>query len=58
LRIGGFHVAGCLAMQIQADIKVAHELGVSIFAGEAEEGIDEVLQDSANGELQAANLVP
>jgi len=60
LRIGGFHVAGCLAMlsEIQADIKVAHELGVSIFAGEAEEGIDEVLQDAANGELQAANLVP
>lgn len=60
VRIGGFHVAGCLAMlsEIQADIKVAHELGVSIFAGEAEEGIDEVLQDAANGELQAANLVP
>jgi hypothetical protein len=60
VRIGGFHVAGRLAMfsEIQADIKVAHELGVSIFAGEAEEGIDEVLQDAANGELQAANLVP
>jgi hypothetical protein len=58
--IGGFHVSGCLAMlkETQADIKVAQELGVSIFAGEAEEGLEEVLQDAANGELQAASLVP
>lgn len=58
--IGGFHVSGCLAMlkETQVDIKVAQELGVSIFAGEAEEGLDEVLQDAANGELQAASLVP
>jgi tRNA A37 methylthiotransferase MiaB len=52
--IGGFHVSGCLAMlkETQADIKVAQELGVSIFAGEAEEGLDEVLQDAARGELR------
>jgi hypothetical protein len=58
--IGGFHVYGCLAMlkETQIDIKVAQDLGVSIFAGEAEEGLDEVLQDAANGELQAASLVP
>jgi hypothetical protein len=58
--IGGFHVYGCLAMlkETQVDIKVAQDLGVSIFAGEAEEGLDEVLQDAANGELQAASLVP
>jgi len=58
--IGGFHVSGCLAMlkETQVDIKVAQDLGVSIFAGEAEEGLDEVLQDAANGELQAASLVP
>ena len=52
--IGGFHVSGCLAMlkETQVDIKVAQELGVSIFAGEAEEGFDEVLQDAAKGELK------
>jgi len=44
--------------ETQVDIKVAQELGVSIFAGEAEEGLEEVLQDAANGELQAASLVP
>jgi radical SAM superfamily enzyme YgiQ (UPF0313 family) len=52
--IGGFHVSGCLAMlkETQADIKVAQELGVSIFAGEAEEGLDEVFLDAAKGELK------
>jgi len=52
--IGGFHVSGCLAMlsETQADIKIAQELGVSIFAGEAEEGLDDVLQDAAKGELR------
>ena len=52
--IGGFHVSGCLAMlkDVQADIKLAQEIGVSIFAGEAEEGLDEALQDAARGELQ------
>ena len=54
--IGGFHVSGCLAMlkETQADIKVAQELGVSIFAGEAEEGFDEVLHDAAQGRAEAA----
>jgi radical SAM superfamily enzyme YgiQ (UPF0313 family) len=52
--IGGFHVSGCLAMlnEIQADIKVAQDLGVSIFAGEAEEGLDEVIVDAAKGALK------
>jgi radical SAM superfamily enzyme YgiQ (UPF0313 family) len=52
--IGGFHVSGCLAMlkDTQTDIKVAQELGISIFAGEAEEGLDEVLQHAASGELR------
>ena len=52
--IGGFHVSGCLAMlsEIQADIKVAQELGISIFAGEAEEGFDKVLQDASRSELR------
>ena len=52
--IGGFHVSGCLSMlkDTQTDIKVAQELGISIFAGEAEEGLDEVLHDAARGELR------
>ena len=52
--IGGFHVSGCLAMlkEMQTDIKAAQELGVSIFAGEAEEGLDEVLLDAAKGEVK------
>jgi radical SAM superfamily enzyme YgiQ (UPF0313 family) len=52
--IGGFHVSGCLAMlkEVQADIRLAQEIGVSIFAGEAEEGFDEVLEHAAKGELR------
>src|SRR5215467_11433954 len=48
--IGGFHVSGCLAMlpEMQADLKVALDMGCSLFAGEAEEGrIDRVLRDGA-----------
>jgi radical SAM superfamily enzyme YgiQ (UPF0313 family) len=52
--LGGFHVSGCLAMlkEIPADIKAAQELGISIYAGEAEEGLDEMLLDAARGELR------
>ncbi len=52
--IGGFHVSGCLAMlpEMQADLKVALDMGCSLFAGEAEEGrLDQVLRDAANGTL-------
>jgi pyruvate-formate lyase-activating enzyme len=48
--IGGFHVSGCLAMlpEMQADLKVALDMGCSLFAGEAEDGrMDEVLRDAA-----------
>jgi radical SAM superfamily enzyme YgiQ (UPF0313 family) len=52
--IGGFHVSGCLAMlkDLPGDIKEAQELGVSIYAGEAEEGLDEVILDAAKGQLK------
>jgi hypothetical protein len=38
--VGGFHVSGCLAMlpELPADLREALDLGVSLFAGEAEEG--------------------
>jgi len=52
--IGGFHVSGCLSMlpELPEDIKAAQALGISIYAGEAEEGLDEVILDAARGELK------
>jgi len=53
--IGGFHVSGCLAMlpELPDDIRKAQELGISFFAGEAEDKrLDLVLRDAWNGRLQ------
>jgi len=52
--IGGFHVSGCLAMlkDVPPDIQEAMDLGMSIFAGEAEEHFDEVLIDADAGALK------
>ena len=52
--IGGFHVSGCLAMlpELPDDIKAAQEMGVSLFAGEAEGHLDEVLRDAWQGALK------
>jgi hypothetical protein len=52
--IGGFHVSGCLAMlpELQADLKTALDMGISLFAGEVEGRMDGILQDAANGKLQ------
>jgi hypothetical protein len=53
--IGGFHVAGCLSMLpvIPPEIQAAMDMGISMFAGEAEEGrLDLVLQDAWNGTLK------
>lgn len=52
--IGGFHVSGCLSMlaEMQPDIQEALDLGISLFAGEAEEQLDALLRDAANGALQ------
>src|SRR4051794_11436906 len=52
--IGGFHVSGCLAMlpELQADLKIALDLGVSLFAGEVEGRMDKLLQDATNSTLQ------
>ena len=52
--IGGFHVSGCIAMlpELPQDIREAQALGISLFAGEAEEGrLDEVLRDAWNATL-------
>ena len=52
--IGGFHVSGVLAMLkgVDADLDRAKALGVSLFAGEAEGRLDEVLHDAAAGTLK------
>ena len=53
--IGGFHVSGCLSMLpiVPPEIQAAMDMGISIFAGEAEEGrLDEVLRDAWNGTLK------
>src|SRR5262245_20490610 len=52
--VGGFHVSGCLAMlpELQADLKVTLDMGVSMFAGELEGRMDRILHDAANGTLQ------
>jgi len=52
--IGGFHASGCLSMlpEVPADIQEAMDMGISIFAGEAEGRFAEVLQDAQKGELK------
>jgi hypothetical protein len=48
--IGGFHISGCLSMltEMQPDIQEALDLGISLFAGEAEERLDALLREVVN----------
>ncbi|HEV8014976.1 MAG TPA: radical SAM protein [Stellaceae bacterium] len=52
--IGGFHVSGTLAMlpEMPPELREAQALGISLFAGEAEGRLDEVLRDASNGTLK------
>jgi radical SAM superfamily enzyme YgiQ (UPF0313 family) len=52
--IGGFHVSGCLAMlpELPPDLEAALQLGVSLFAGEAEGRLAGVFADALEGRLQ------
>ncbi|MGE0257191.1 MAG: radical SAM protein [Alphaproteobacteria bacterium] len=53
--IGGFHVSGSIAMlpEIPPELREAQALGISFFAGEAEQGrLDEVLRDARDGTLK------
>jgi Radical SAM superfamily len=52
--IGGFHVSGVISMLQGADpdLDRAKALGVSLFAGEAEGHLDEVLRDASIGRLK------
>jgi radical SAM superfamily enzyme YgiQ (UPF0313 family) len=51
--IGGFHVSGCLAMLDGSAVQLdsCRDLGVAMFAGEAEGRFDGVLRDAAAGTL-------
>ena len=52
--VRGFHVSDCLAMlpQMPEEMRTAQALGISFFAGEAEEGrLDNVLLDAWHGRL-------
>jgi radical SAM superfamily enzyme YgiQ (UPF0313 family) len=52
--VGGFHVSGMLAMfpSVMADLQQALDMGVTLFAGEAEGRMEEVVRDAAAGALK------
>jgi len=52
--IGGFHVSGMLAMfpSLMGDLQQALDMGVTLFAGEAEGRMNEVMRDAAAGTLK------
>ncbi len=52
--IGGFHVSGCVSMlpELTPELKEANALGISLFAGEAEGRLDEILQAAYSQRLK------
>jgi radical SAM superfamily enzyme YgiQ (UPF0313 family) len=52
--VGGFHVSGCLAMlpELPPDLRAAQEMGVTLFAGEAEGRLEQLLADAYHGRLR------
>src|SRR5205807_3322613 len=52
--IGGFHVSGTTSMLggIDSDVDQARAMGISLFAGEAEGRLDQILRDAAAGTLK------
>ena len=52
--MGGFHVSGCISMLDghAVELDSCRELGIAMFAGEAEGRLDEVLCDAAAGRLK------
>ena len=51
--MGGFHVSGCLSMLDgrAVELEACRNMGISMFAGEAEGQLDMVLRDAAAGRL-------
>jgi len=54
--IGGFHVSGTISMLggKDPDLDRAREMGITLFAGEAEGRLDDVLRDAAADKLKPA----
>jgi hypothetical protein len=52
--IGGFHPSGCLSMlpELPPDLKEALDLGITLFAGEAEGRMATLLRDMDSGQLK------
>lgn len=52
--VGGFHVSGCLAMlpELPAELRALQELGIALFAGEAEGRMEQLLIDAYSGRLR------
>lgn len=57
--VGGFHVSGTISMLAERDpdVRRAEEMGITLFAGEAEGRLDEVLRDAAMGTLKPGSRV-
>src|SRR5450432_851352 len=53
--IGGFHVSGCISMlpELPPDLKEAQALGVTLYAGEGEGRMADLLRDVASGRPQS-----
>ena len=52
--IGGFHVSGCISMlpELPPDLKEAQALGVTLYAGEGEGRMADLLRDIAAGQAK------
>jgi radical SAM superfamily enzyme YgiQ (UPF0313 family) len=52
--IGGFHVSGSLSMLpgVAPELQDAMDLGITLYAGEAEDGLEELLRDAYAGSLK------
>lgn len=52
--IGGFHVSGCIAMlpEMPQDLREALDMGITLFAGEAEGRLAEILKDAYERRLK------
>ena len=52
--IGGFHVSGCISMlpELPESLQEALDMGISLYAGEAENRLDEVFNDAIRGEMK------
>src|SRR5437763_16867296 len=52
--IGGFHVSGCISMlpDLTVDLKAALDLGITLYAGEAEGRLDDLIRDIDGGTLK------